>query len=66
MFDPAALGTLRIGLDAERSEQSGAPRRGSARSRLARQPRSFRVAVASALRTLADRLERPTTQTAPG
>ncbi len=65
MFDPAALGTLRIGLDAERSEQPGAPRRG-ARSRQATKRRSFRVAVAAELRTLADRLERPTTQAAPG
>ena len=64
MFDPAAIGTLRIGLDAERSEQSGAPRR-SAPSRQATKG-SFRVAVAAALRTLADRLERPTTQPAPG
>jgi hypothetical protein len=65
MFDPAALGTLRIGLDAERSEQSGAHRRG-ARSRQATKRHSFRVAVAAELRTLADRLERPTTQAAPG
>jgi hypothetical protein len=65
MFDPAALGTLRIGLDAERSKQSGAPRRG-ARSRQATKRRSFRVAVAAELRTLADRLERPTAQAAPG
>ena len=49
MFDPAALGTLRIGLDAERSEQSAAPRRG-ARSRQATKRRSFRVAVAAELR----------------
>ena len=65
MFDPAAIGTLRIGLDAERSEQSVAPHRG-ARSRQATKRRSFRVAVAAALRTLADHLERPTTQPAPG
>ena len=65
MFDPAALGTLRIGLDAERSEQSGAPRR-QARRPGRRRNGSFRVAVAAALRTLADRLERPTTQAAPG
>ena len=65
MFDPAALGTLRIGLDAERSERSGAPRRG-AWSRQATKRRSFRVVVAAELRTLADRLERPTTQAAPG
>ena len=63
-MDPAALGTLIIGLDHVRAEQSDEPGR-QRRSRTT-QRHQFRVAIATALRTLADRLERPTTQAAPG
>ena len=66
-MDPAALGTLIIGLDhaqAEQSNDSGRQRRGL--SHQATRRHSFRVAIATALRTLADRLERPATQPAPG
>ena len=61
-MDPAALGTLIIGLEAGRSEQSDRPRRpGTSTNR-----RSVRAALAARLHNLADRLERPTTQAAPG
>ena len=66
-MDPAALGTLIIGLDDVRAEQSDEPRRqrrGRLRQATHRHP--IRLAIATALRTLADRLERPTTQAAPG
>jgi hypothetical protein len=66
-MDPAALGTLIIGLDHARAEQSNEPRRqrrGQAHQATRRHP--FRVAIATALRTLADRLEQPTTQAAHG
>jgi hypothetical protein len=66
-MDPAALGTLIIGLDHARAEQSNEPgrqRRGQSRQPTRRH--SFRVATATALRALADRLERPSTQAAPG
>ena len=62
-MDPAALGTLRIGLDAERLDQHSQPRRLRA---VPSTRRSVRATTATALRTLADRLERPTTQAAPG
>jgi hypothetical protein len=66
-MDPAALGTLIIGLDHVRAEQSDEPRRQrQGRSRQATRRHPFRVAIATALRALADRLERPTTQAAPG
>ena len=66
-MDPAALGTLIIGLDharAEQSNESGRQRRWQ--SRQATRRHSLRVATATGLRTLADRLERPNTQAAPG
>ena len=62
MFDLAALGTLRIGLDAERLKSSAVRRRQRA---VPSNRRSVRAATATALRTLADRLEQPTTQAAP-
>ena len=66
-MDPAALGTLIIGLDHVRAEQSDEPSsQRRKRSRQVTQRRSFRVAIATALRALADHLERPTTQAAPG
>jgi len=66
-MDPAALGTLIIGLDHVRAEQSDEPsRQRRTRSRQVTQRRPFRVAIATALRALADDLERPTTQAAPG
>ena len=66
-MDPAALGTLIIGLDHVRAEQSDEPRRQRrGRSRQATHRHPIRLAIATALRTLADRLERPTTQAAPG
>ena len=64
-MDPAALGTLMIGLDHVRAEQSDQPRR-RAPSRQATQRRPYRLAIAAALRTLADRVERPATQAASG
>jgi hypothetical protein len=66
-MDPAALGTLIIGLDHARAEQSNEP--GRQQRGLSRQTtwrHSLRVAIATALRRLADRLERPSTQAAPG
>ena len=66
-MDPAAFGTLIIGLDHVRAEESDEPRsQRRERSRQTTQRHSFRVAIATALRGLADRLERPTTQTALG
>ena len=61
-MDPAALGTLIIGLEAVRSEQSDRPRRPAHLNETA----AFRAALAAGLHNLADRLERPTTQAAPG
>jgi hypothetical protein len=61
-MDPAALGTLIIGLENVRAEQSDQPRRRATPSNR----RSVRAAFAAALHNLADRLERRTTQTAPG
>ena len=60
-MDPAALGTLIIGLEAVRSEQSDRRRLVTSSNR-----RSVRASLAAMLHDLADRLERPTTQTAPG
>ena len=62
-MDPAALGTLRIGLEAERLDQHTQARRHRA---VPSSRRSVRASIATALRSLADRLERPTTQAAPG
>ena len=62
MFDPGAVGTLLIGLEAVRAEQSDRPRRLATTSNR----RSVRAALAAMLHNLADRLERPTTQAAPG
>jgi len=61
-MDPAALGTLLIGLEAARSDASDRPRRLATSSNR----RSVRAALAARLHNLADRLERPTTQAAPG
>jgi hypothetical protein len=56
-----------IGLETVRAEQADDARtRRRGRSRQATKRRAFRAAIAAALRTLADRLERPTTQAAPG
>ncbi len=65
MFDPAALGTLLIGLDANRAAES-APTR-SRRGRPARRT-GWTVRVAAALRRVADRLDagpRPVVADAP-
>jgi hypothetical protein len=58
MFDGAALGTLMIGLDSARkeSEWSEAPVRVPARSR--QSTSTIRIRLASALRLVADRLDR--------
>jgi hypothetical protein len=64
-MDPAALGTLIIGLEAERAQHSDVPRR-RAPSRQTTQRRAFRAVLAARLHPLADRLDRPTTQPAPG
>ena len=61
-MDPAAFGTLIIGLGAVRSEQSDRTRRRATPANR----RSVRAALAATLHSLADRLERPTTQAAPG
>jgi hypothetical protein len=66
MFDPGALGTLMIGLEAVRAEQSDETRRRRAPSRKATNRRAFRAVLAAGLHNLADRLERPSTQAAPG
>lgn len=64
-MDPAALGTLLIGLDAIQTDQSDDGRR-----RRSNHPavtrRSYRVELATMLRTIADRLERQATQPAAG
>ena len=65
-MDPAALGTLIIGLDHVRAEQSDEPGRRSAATRQATKRHAFRAVLAAGLHSLADRLERPTTQAAPG
>jgi hypothetical protein len=66
-MDPAALGTLIIGLEAIEAEQSADQRRRrNSRTRQATQRRASRALLAAALRSIADRLERPTTQAAPG
>jgi hypothetical protein len=65
-MDPAAFGTLIIGLDAVEAEQSADQRRRHGRTSPATQRRASRALLAAALRSLADRLERPTTQAAPG
>jgi hypothetical protein len=61
-MDPAALGTLIIGLENVRAEQSDQQRRRATPSNR----RSVRAALGAALHNLADRLERRTTQAAPG
>jgi hypothetical protein len=66
-MDPAALGTLIIGLEAIEAEQSADQRRRpNGRTRHATQRRASRALLAAALRSIADRLERPATQAAPG
>ena len=61
MLDGAALGTLIIGLDSARqdAEWSEASARRSER-RTRSKPSGFRVRLAIALRSAADRLDRPT------
>ena len=59
-MDPAALGTLRIGLDAIRLEAETPPaRRRRAAVAAAARPRSIRFTLARELRQIADRLDRP-------
>ena len=65
-MDPAALGTLIIGLDHVRAEQSDESGRRSAATRQATKRRALRAALAGGLHNVANRLERPTTQAAPG
>ena len=66
-MDPAALGTLIIGLESIEAEQAaGQRRRPRRRTRQATQRRASRALLVAALRSLADRLERKTTQAAPG
>ena len=65
-MDPAALGTLHIGLDAERPEvvsRAPPPTRSGASTHSALPGPC--PPTPTALRTLADRLEQPTTQAAP-
>lgn len=66
MMDPAALGTLIIGLESVRldSEQPASVNRAKARSR--RENPTFAAAVAGRLRSLADRLDRPVPGKVPG
>jgi len=62
MLDGAALGTLMIGLDSVRQEadsSESSARRSARRSSPARS--GLRVRLAVALRSTADRLDRPTT-----
>ena len=66
-MDPAALGTLTIGLEAIEAERSADQRRRpNGTTRRATRRRASRALLAAALRSIADRLERPTTQAAPG
>jgi hypothetical protein len=59
MFDPAAMGTLLIGLNAIQAEsQDDRPRRVVPARR--REPGAVRLAIARALRRTAAALERPT------
>jgi hypothetical protein len=58
-MDPAALGTLRIGLDAIEAEaRYDRPRRPTVARR--RRPRPIRVTTVAVLRRLAAALDRPT------
>lgn len=59
MIDPGAMGTLIIGLESIRSEQDRAAHPPRSRRTAASRRGSYRVAVARALREIADRLERP-------
>ena len=59
MFDGAAMGTLLIGLNAERAETQNDRRRRSVVMRRSTRP-GIRVAVASGLRRAAGLLDRPT------
>jgi hypothetical protein len=65
MMDPGALGTLIIGLESVRldNEANEHPRRSGWRAEASRQRRTRFVVVAGWLRTVADRLDRPTGQT---
>lgn len=70
MFDPGALGTLLVGLDAIRArEGDGQPRHRPPRRGRGPRFRAVRLATASTLRRLADAVERPArreTAAAPG
>ena len=59
MFDPAVLGTLLIGLNAERAERETLGRRLSKRAGHRERP-GMRVALANGLRRAAALLDRPT------
>ena len=59
MFDPAALGTLLIGLDAVRHEQDMTIRHRPVRTTRRHRVRPIMSTIASVLRTLADRFDRP-------
>ena len=60
MFDPAAMGTLKLGLDAAASESHADRPRRAATTRQ-RQPGTIRLALASGLRRAAAALEKPAT-----
>jgi hypothetical protein len=65
-MDPAALGTLIIGLEANRFEESHPrPRRGTRRTATA-SPRPVLGVIAGWLRQAADRLDRPVAGVARG
>jgi len=55
MFDPAAMGTLLIGLDAHQNETHTKRARGAVTA--PRRERSIRVAVARGLRRAADQIQ---------
>ena len=60
MFDPAALGTLRIGLDAIATQQTDDQLSGPRHRHIAPQRQSrLRPAIANTLRWLAGMLDRP-------
>jgi hypothetical protein len=65
MTDPGALGTLIIGLESVRldNEANDLPRRTTRRAASRHQRRAAFVAVAGWLRQVADRLDRPASQT---
>lgn len=66
MMDPAALGTLMIGLDSVRLENEASDGRRRTTRRTARRPSRTAIVVAACLRLVANRLDHQATQPAAG